>query len=384
MNNLLENLNKHRNYLHTIPEIAFNEMETSNYIRNILIAEGINFYKIGTSTIAYIKSSVSSETIGFRADIDALPIFEESNNPYKSKFPGMMHACGHDGHTAILLAFIQEIKKILEKGLILNKSIVFIFQAAEEGGGGARFIAKDEFFLSLNIKEIFALHLMPEIPVGTIGIKSGYLTLQNINLDITITGKGCHGAQPDKGIDTILITCKLIEAYQSIISRNMPPSETIILTIGSFKGGSVRNIIPEKVDLLGTIRLENRNLIPLIQERIENINAGFELSYGVKIDMVFKPFYPPVFNNRDSCNRALLAAQNINLTINENLKLTGSEDFSFLLENSCGALILLGIRDEKKGFIHALHNPKFDFDNSALINGVEFLKQLLKTCEIFK
>lgn len=378
---MLENLKNHRNYLHSIPEIAFSEFETSKYIREVLNQEKINYFEIGTSTVAFIKGE-NSEAIGFRADIDALPMQEESNNPHKSKFPGMMHACGHDGHASILLSFIQEIRKLITSGTQLKKSLVFIFQAGEEGGGGARFIEENQKYKSLNVKEIFAIHLIPQLLVGEIGIRAGYLTLQNINLDITITGKGCHGAQPNAGIDSILVACKLIEAYQSIISRNISPDETAILTIGSFKAGTVRNIIPEKVDLLGTIRLENIDLIPLFKERIEKINKGFEISYDVKIDMIFQPFYPPVINDARSCEKATTAANNLKLKVNNNLKLTGSEDFSFLLKDTKGALLLLGIRDEEKGFINSLHNPKFDFDSDSLAHGVNLFKEILRCSNI--
>ncbi len=374
---MLNNLKNHRNYLHSIPELAFNEFETSKYIRNILDQEKVNYFEIGTSTVAYIQGE-NLGAIGFRADIDALPMGEESGNPYKSKFIGRMHACGHDGHASILLSFIQEIQKLRKAGISLKKSLVFIFQAGEEGGGGARFIEDNQKYKSLNVKEIFAIHLIPELFVGEVGIKSGYLSLQNINLDITVTGKGCHGAQPNAGIDSILVSCKLIEAYQSIISRNIPPGETTILTIGSFKAGTVRNIIPERVDLLGTIRLENIDLIPLFKERIEKINRGFEISYDVKIDMIFQPFYPPVINDINSCEKATNAATNLKLKVNNNLKLTGSEDFSFLLKDTKGALLLLGIRDEEKGFINSLHNPKFDFDSDSLAHGVNLFKEILK------
>lgn len=378
---MLNNLKNHRNYLHSIPELAFNEFETSKYIRNILDQEKVSYFEIGTSTVAYIQGK-DLEAIGFRADIDALPMQEESSNPYKSKFIGRMHACGHDGHASILLSFIQEIQKLISTGTTPKKSLVFIFQAGEEGGGGARFIEENQKYKSLNVKEIFAIHLIPQLFVGEIGIRSGYLTLQNINLDITVTGKGCHGAQPNAGIDSILVTCKLIEAYQSIISRNVPPGETAILTIGSFKAGTVRNIIPEKVDLLGTIRLENIDLIPLFQERIEKINKGFEISYDVKIDTTFQPFYPPVKNDVTSCEKASIAAKNLNLNINSTLKLTGSEDFSFLLKDTKGALLLLGIRDEEKGFVNSLHNPKFDFDSDSLAHGVNLFKEILKCSNI--
>lgn len=377
---MLNNLNTHRNYLHSIPEIALNEFKTAEYIRKILDEERVEYHNVGTSTIAFIPGE-SDSCIAFRADIDALPLMEESGNPFKSQTPGMMHACGHDGHTAMLLTFIQEVKKLISHGTTLNKSLLFIFQAGEEGAGGARFIVADEFYKSKHIEAIFALHVYPEINVGEFAVKAGFVSLQNINLDITLTGKGCHGAQPHKGVDSILIGAKLVEAYQSIKSRNIPSYEHFLLTIGAFHAGTVRNIIPGSVNMLGTIRLENISLIPFIQERMEHINNGFEMAFDVKIDMLFQPFYPPVVNDNALFEKALKALKG--RKVFTDIALSGSEDFSFYSQNGTpGLLVLVGTRDEEKGHVCALHNNRFDFDNEALVHGVEFFKNLLKETEI--
>ncbi len=373
---MLNNLSTHRNYLHTIPEIALNEFKTAEYIRKVLDDEHVEYHCIGTSTIAFI-SGRSDVCIAFRADIDALPLTEASNNPFQSRTLGMMHACGHDGHTAILLTFIQEIKLLMSQGIKLKKSLVFIFQAGEEGAGGARFIVADSYYKSKNIEAIYALHVYPEIKVGEFAVKSGFVSLQNINLDITLAGKGCHGAQPHKGIDSILIGAKLVEAYQSIKSRNIPSYEHFLLTIGAFHAGTVRNIIPETVNMLGTIRLENISLVPFIQERMENINRGFELAFDVKIDMKFQPFYPPVINDSNLFKKALNVLKN--KKVFTDISLSGSEDFSFYSQNGTpGLLVLIGVRDEEKGHVCALHNNRFDFENEALIYGVDFFKSLLQ------
>ncbi|MCQ8211234.1 M20 family metallopeptidase [Cetobacterium somerae] len=377
---MINNLNNHRNYLHTIPEIALKEFKTAAYIRKILDEEKVEYHNVGTSTIAFIPGE-SESCIAFRADIDALPLEEESNNPFKSKIPGMMHACGHDGHTSILLTFIQEIKKLMLHGTTLNKSLLFIFQAGEEGAGGARFIIADDFYKSKQIEAIFALHVYPEINVGEFAVKTGYVSLQNINLDITLTGKGCHGAQPHKGTDCILVGAKLVEAYQSIKSRNIPSYEHFLLTIGSFHAGTVRNIIPGSLSMLGTIRLENTSLIPFIQERIEHINKGFEIAFDVKIEMTFQPFYPPIFNNASLFEKALNVLKN--KKVFTDISLSGSEDFSFYSKNGTpGLFVLIGTRDEEKGHVCALHNNRFDFDNEALVHGVEFFKDLLKEYKV--
>lgn len=370
-----------RSKLHQMPEIALEEYETSKFIRNFLNELEIKYETIGTSTVAMFKGE-KDKWIAYRADIDALPLQEENNTEYKSKNNGMMHACGHDGHTTNLLYFAKYIKKEIDKGKKLKKSVMLIFQAGEEGKGGAKIIAETEFFKTKKFEGLFALHVSPDIGEGKIAASSGYLSFQNINLDIEIIGKGCHGAQPQKGIDSILIGAKLVEAYQSIVSRNIDPFKSVILTIGSFKAGTVRNIIPEKVELLGTIRLQDISLIDFIKQRIENINKGFEISYGVKINMNFQPFYPPVYNSEELFEKIKKVVPEENII--KDLKLSGSEDFSFYLQNgNKGFMFLLGVRNEERGFIYPLHNPKFDFNPGTLKLGFEIFRDLLFEMEVF-
>lgn len=372
---MINTLNKHRNYLHSIPEIALEEFETAKYIRDVLKDLQVKYETIGTSTIGFINGE-SEDCIAFRADIDGLPLCEKSENPYRSKNKNMMHACGHDGHTAILLTFIEDIINKIKNGYILKKTLLFIFQAGEEGAGGARFIVDNSFYKNKKIENIFALHVSPELKTGEFAFKKGPVSMQNINLDIKITGKGCHGAQPHKGIDSILIGAKLIEAYQSIRSRNIPSNENFLLTIGSFNAGSVRNIIPECVYMLGTIRLENTLLIPFVKERIEKINRGFQEAYDVEIDFTFKPFYPPVINNEELYNLSLKVMSHRKYYTD--IPLGGSEDFSFYLQNgTSGFLALLGVCDENKEKNYSLHNDKFDFYNNSLIYGVEYFQNIL-------
>lgn len=364
-----------RSKLHKMPEIAFEEFETAKFIRNFLNELNVEFIEIGTSTLALFKGE-EDIWIGYRADIDALPVREENETEYKSEIDGMMHACGHDGHTTNLLYFAKWIKNEINNGKKLKKSIMLIFQAGEEGKGGAKVIAETEIFKNKKFEAIYALHVSPDIEEGKIGVASGFLTFQNINLDIEVLGKGCHGAQPQKGIDSILISAKLVEAYQSIVSRNIDPFEPVVLTIGSFKAGEVRNVIPEKVQILGTIRLLNINLIDTFRDRLEAINSGFEKAFGVKINMNFKPFYPPVYNSEELFNKIVKTLPDEMLV--KNVRLSGSEDFSFYLQNgNKGLMFLLGVRNEEKGFINPLHSPKFDFNPNILEVGFKVFKELL-------
>ena len=372
---------KVRKDLHEMPEIALQEYNTSKYIRDFLKDLDIKYVEIERSTLAIFEGE-EDNWIGFRADIDALPIQEEGEKDYKSKIDGMMHACGHDGHTTNLLYFAKWLKEELKSGKKLKKSVMLIFQSGEEGKGGARFVANSEFFKNKKFEGIFALHLNPEVEEGKIATTVGAVSFQNINFDIEIVGKGCHGAQPHKGIDSILVGAKLVEAYQSIISRNLEPSETAVLTIGSFKAGEVRNIIPEKVNILGTIRMLNTDLIELFRERVTNINRGLEVAFGVKINMVFNPFYPPVINDEELYKKLEKVVPEEKLI--KSTRLNGSEDFSFYLQNgNKGLMFLLGIRNEEKNFIYPLHNPKFDFDPKSLELGFEIFKGLLVEMKAF-
>ncbi|NME35449.1 MULTISPECIES: M20 family metallopeptidase [Fusobacterium] len=371
-----------RSKLHKIPEIALEEYKTSKFIRDFLKNLNIEYIEIGTSTLAIFYGE-EDNWIGFRADIDALPIQEENEKEYKSKIDGMMHACGHDGHTTNLLYFAKWLQNEINNGKILKKSIMLIFQSGEEGKGGARFIANSEFFKNKTFEGIFAFHVTPDLEEGKITTCSGPMSFQNINFDITLTGKGCHGAQPHKGIDSILIGAKLVEAYQSIVSRNIDPLEPIVLTIGSFKAGEVRNVIPDEVKILGTIRFFNTELIEFLKERITSINEGFEKAFGVKIQMSFVPFYPPVINSPELYRKFEKIISKEKFI--KNIKLSGSEDFSFYLQNgNKGLMFLLGVKNEKKGFIYPLHSSKFDFNPSVLKESFIIFKNLLLEMNSFK
>ncbi|MGB0404863.1 MAG: M20 metallopeptidase family protein, partial [Fusobacterium sp.] len=329
------------------------------------------------------------KSIAIRADMDALPVTERVDIPFASKVKstyndidvGVMHACGHDGHTTNLLYTAKWLQEQIKNGKTLNKSIMLIFQAAEEGRGGAQVVAQSEFFQSKKFEGLFALHVAPDIDQGKIGCICGPISFQNINFDIRIIGKGTHGAQPHKGIDSIYIGAKLIEAYQLLVAREIDPIEPMVLTIGSFKAGEVRNVIPEKVEILGTIRFANTGLIDFLEKRVKEINAGFEKAYGIKIEMMFKAFYPPVINEKkffDILKEIIPKEKFV-----DNSRLTGSEDFSFYLqEGNKGLLFLLGIKTEK--FNSALHTPTFDMDPRALKLGFKIFKEIMLKLEVFK
>ena len=379
---MLELLKKFRRELHQIPEVAFEEYKTAEYIREKLKEYEIPYEEITNeyySTGTMVCFEGEEGCIAFRSDIDALPIKEETGCDFASA-NGRAHGCGHDGHAATLLTFAIWLKEQQNKGIRFKKSIVLIFQPGEEGKGGARYLSVHEKFLNKKIEAIFGMHLFPLLPEGTVSTKKGPLMAQTINLDINIHGKGGHGAEPQNCIDTILITSKLIEAYQSVVSRNITPIEPMVLTIGSIHGGSARNIIPEEVSLLGTIRVFSKSIIPFIKERLENINKGFELSYGVKIDFHFTPVYSPVVNDENLYQIFREAVKNSDFV--EAKPEMIAEDFSFYLDKIPGLFFFLGVRNENKGYIYPLHNPKFNFDEAALLKGVETFQNILYAMKV--
>ncbi|MFK4785017.1 M20 family metallopeptidase [Fusobacterium sp. MFO224] len=386
----IERLKEIDNYLHSIPEIGLQEYETANYIRKILKKNGIFFEEVAnTGTLVYFEGQ-EKNILAFRADIDALPLADNSNHSSPSKKKGCSHACGHSGHTSALLETILEIKEILDSGMKLKKSLLFIFQPGEEGFAGAKIVIKDKNFKKYlnDIEGFYATHLRPEIEEGVIGINTGPMSAQNINIKWDIEGKGSHGAYPHMGIDIVVITSELIGAYQTIRSRNVHPADMYLFTIGKFftgskidgkfKPGGARNIIPNNIELEGTIRMYDKKYIEISKERIEKINKGFEEAYEIKINMHFEPKYPPMINDEKLSNNIRLVAENLNIKIIKENKTTGSEDFSFFGDIAPTFMFATGVKNKELGHVSGLHNPKFGYDVKALKNIVKIYLKLIE------
>ncbi|MGL4393159.1 MAG: M20 metallopeptidase family protein [Fusobacteriaceae bacterium] len=370
-----EFLVKTREDLHRIPEISRQEFKTANYIRTMLKSFNINFVEIGTSTVGLI-SGESDIWIAYRADIDALKMEEQLSVPYKSQHEGIMHSCGHDGHTANLLYFAKYLSEEIKKGVKLKKSVMLIFQCDEEISGGAKDIAYHEVYAKKNIEAVIGLHVVPHLEEGMISSYPGVWTAQNISFEITITGKKCYGAHPYDGVDSILLGARLIESYHTIISRDVPSDEQAILSIGSFQGGDSAGIIPEKVFIKGIIKLFNKKYIEKIQSRLEAINKGLEISYGAKINMDFKLWYPSMINDEKLFD--ILKKHVPKEKFPENCRTYNSEDFSYYTEAGVPGLFFeLGVGNSKKGFTEPLHTQKFDFDPNVLEHGFEVFKNFL-------
>ncbi|WP_425446963.1 M20 metallopeptidase family protein [Dethiothermospora halolimnae] len=377
MEDLLTNISneviKIRRKLHQIPEIGFKEFKTSRYIKEKLKEYGYEIEEVAkTGIIAIKKGKSNKKAIAFRADMDGLMVNEKTNVIYSSIHEGKMHACGHDGHMAILLGLALYLSKINN----IDRDIVLIFQPAEEGPGGAKVIVDEGYLDKYNIGAIFGLHTYPGIEEGKIGVKRGPLMAQNGEINIEIKAKSSHGAIPHKGIDGIVIASQLVQSYQSIISRNIDPLEGAVLTIGKIKGGEARNVIASNIKLEGTMRAFNPEVYNLVKERILDINKGMEKAFNCKIETDIIDFYPPVIND-DNLYTTVINALGTEEIINIDPMMI-SEDFSYYQQAIPGFFMMLGSRNISKGLIHPLHSCYFDFNEGILIEGV---KAYIKICE---
>jgi amidohydrolase len=371
---LLDDIVKNRRALHQIPETALEEFKTKEYLKNYLISIGLEPQEIvETGLFVYIEGKDKENCIAFRSDIDALNIKEETGAEFESKHIGKMHACGHDGHMTTLLAFAKYLTTIQP----LEKSVLLIFQPAEESPGRAKDIVETGLLKKYNVKAIYGMHLFPELPEGTVASKEGAFFAQAALMTTTITGKSGHGAMPHKTIDPLMAFTKIVDGYQTIVSRNLSPFDPGVVTIGKFCGGSAQNIIADTVNFWGTIRTFKEENTEFIIERIKEIHRGVELSYRVKIDEKIDIVYPPVINDKELYKKFVDTMKDMNYVEHE--ALTISEDFAYYQKEVPGVFMLLGTRSEEKGFVHPLHSCHFNFDEKVLLKGVEAFARILES-----
>ena len=374
LNFLLDDIIKNRRALHQIPETALEEFKTKEYLKNYLISIGLEPQEIvETGLFVYIEGKDKENCIAFRSDIDALNIKEETGAEFESKHVGKMHACGHDGHMTTLLAFAKYLTTIQ----LLEKSVLLIFQPAEESPGRAKDIVETGLLKKYNVKAIYGMHLFPELPEGTVASKEGPFFAQAALMTTTITGKSGHGAMPHKTIDPLMAFTKIVDGYQTIVSRNLSPFDPGVVTIGKFCGGSAQNIIADTVNFWGTIRTFKEENTEFIIERIKEIHRGIELSYRVKIDEKIDIVYPPVINDKELYKKFVDTMKDMNYVEHE--ALTISEDFAYYQKEVPGIFMLLGTRSEEKGFVHPLHSCHFNFDEKVLLKGVEAFARILES-----
>lgn len=376
-NDFLQELSTIRRRLHQVPEIAFDLFKTHDIVKEYLISYGYDIEIVASTGIVAVKKGKNNESVAFRADMDALMVTEKTEVCYESTHKGKMHACGHDGHMAILLGFAKYISKLDN----LSKSIVLIFQPAEEGPGGAKKIIDEGVLLRYNVQSIFGLHIFPGIEEGKIGLANGPLMAQNGEVDIIIQGRSAHGAMPHKGSDAILAASTLVLEYQSILSRRIDPLEPAVLTLGTISGGEARNIIAGEVSLTGTIRAFNPEVYKIIKNKMADINQGIAKLHEVNVKMEVRDFYPPVVN--DSTLYELVKSSLTNEDIVSVKPLMLAEDFAFYQQEVPGFFMLLGSKNEEKGFTQPLHNACFNFDEKILLTGITSYISICRQLGIF-
>ena len=367
-----------RRDIHQHPELAFDEHRTSKLVAERLESFGIEIQTgVGkTGVVGTLKGKNAGKTIAFRADMDALPIQETSDISYKSINTGIMHACGHDGHTAMLLGTAEVLSKQADK---LNGTLKFFFQPAEEGQGGARFMIDDGALEGVD--EVYGIHLWNYQKYGTIGVKSGPIMAAADIFEITVHGKGGHGAAPQGTKDAVLIAAHLIQTLQTIVSRNTNPIESTVVTVGQINGGYNFNIIADKVTLRGTTRAYTEDNRQLIKKRMKEIIAGTEKTFGTKIELDYEDGYPPTVNDPTAADNLLNAAQKIVGDGAGHPYLSmGAEDFSYFLQKVPGCYFLVGSAPEGREPLSVPHHcSHFDIDERALLVGSSVYLQLAES-----
>ena len=361
-----------RRHLHQYPELGFKEEKTASFIAEKLTAWGID-HETGiakTGIVALIEGSSPGPTLAIRADIDALPVQEQNEVPYRSKHDGKMHACGHDGHTAIALATAR----YLSQNNDFPGRVKIIFQPAEEGPGGAKPMVEAGVLKNPDVDAIIGLHLWNNLPLGTVGVRSGPLMAAVELFDCVIQGKGGHGAMPHQTVDSILVASQIVTALQTIVARNVDPIDSAVVTVGSLHAGSTHNVIANKATFTGTTRYFDRKYEGVIRDRIEAIIKGCCDMQGATYSLNYWSLYPPTVNNPAMADLVRSVAEHVLETpagVVPECQTMGGEDMSFFLQEVPGCYFFLGSANLNKGLSFPHHHPRFDFDETALGMGVE-------------
>jgi len=367
-----------RRAIHMQPELGFEEIETSRLVSEWLERFGLHVKRglAKTGVVGLLDGKEQSRTVAIRADMDALPIDEANSVPYASRVKGKMHACGHDAHVAILLGVAKFFSSMRDR---VKGNIKWIFQPAEEGGGGGRVMVEEGVLENPKVDAIFGAHVFPFLPVGKVGIYEREGLAATDRFTIKIIGKGGHAATPHVSKDPILATGHLITQIHSIVSRNVNPLESAVVTIGKVSGGTAFNIIPDEVELLGTVRSLNSQVRETLKLRIEQVVQGIVQSYNMDYRFEFEYGYPVLINDLEMSK--LVASACGNGIGNENVEILkpsmGGEDFAYYLEKVPGSFFRLGCRNEEKGIVHPYHSSLFDIDEEVLPFGVEMFIRII-------
>ena len=375
-----------RRDLHAHPELCYEEHRTSDLVAARLAEWGIPVVRgLGvTGVVGIIKNGTSSRAIGLRADMDALPMQELNTFDHASRHPGKMHACGHDGHTAMLLGAAHYLS--LHRNF--DGTVYLIFQPAEEGGAGARRMIEDGLFEQFPMDAVYGMHNWPGLPAGSFGAIPGPMMASSNEFRVVVKGKGAHAAQPHRGIDPVMVAVQIAQAWQTIISREKNPLETAVLSITQIHAGSATNVIPDEAVLIGTVRTFSTDVLDLIERRMGEMANGVAAAFNASVDFGFKRNYPPLINHPEQtafaveAMRAVVGAANVNTAIEPTM---GAEDFAFMLQARPGCYVFIGNGDgDHRAGGHGLgpcqlHNGSYDFNDQLLPIGASYWVRLVET-----
>ena len=377
-NSIFPKLVKLRREFHQYPEIAFEEFETSKRIARELKKLKLEV-KTGiakTGVVGVLYGNKKGKTVALRADMDALPITEQTNLPYKSKIKGKMHACGHDMHMTCVIGAAVVLSRMKNE---LPGNVKFIFQPSEEvGPGGALLMIKSGVLKNPEVKGILGLHTEPSIPLGLMGIKEGAMMAHTNYFDLTIKGRGGHGARPHQGVDAIMVAAQVIQAVQTIVSRKTDPLVPVVLSIGVIEGGTASNVICDKVVLKGTVRTLHKKVNEDIPKMIKNIVSGITRSAGADFVLDYRRGYPVLINDpqmTELARKAISKLYSKKAVYEIKNPVMGGEDFAYYLQKVPGTFMRVGIRNPKKKAIYPWHHPRFNLDENAIRIGTSVLSQ---------
>jgi hippurate hydrolase len=376
-----DDLTAWRRDFHEHPELGFEEVRTSKIVAEKLQSFGVDdvvtgIAKTGVVGVIRGRNGASGRAIGLRADMDALPILEETGLAYASKTPGKMHACGHDGHTTMLLGAARYLAETRN----FDGTVYVIFQPAEEGLGGGRAMVEEGLFTRYEMERVYGMHNWPGIPEGVFAWREGPVMAAAAEIDICITGRGAHGAQPHNGNDPIVIASQIVTALQTIVARRVDPVQSAVLTIGQIVSGDTYNVIPQQARMKGTARWFHPKVGDQLEQGVLRLVRGIAESFGASVEVEFRRTYPATVNNPDATTLARRAAEAVagaNGVRHMDQPTMGSEDFSFMLNEKAGSYIMLGGGRGRENE-PMVHHPAYDFNDALLPIGASYWATLVE------
>ncbi len=370
-----------RRDIHAHPELGFEETRTSDIVAGLLAGWGIEVHRglAGTGVVGTLRVGNRRKAIGLRADMDALPIQEANGFDHRSRADGKMHACGHDGHTTMLLGAARHLAETRD----FDGAVHFVFQPAEEGLGGARAMVEGGLFRDFPMERIYGMHNTPSVPPGRFAIRPGPMMAGGAFFDVRIVGRGAHGARPEGSVDPIVVAAQITNALQTIVARNAKPQDTAVLSVTRFHSGDAYNVIPNSAEIGGTVRVFSRETMALVERRIGELSRGIAAGFGATVEVDFRDIFRPLVN--DAAETAFVAGVAAELVGEENVErnrslVMASEDFSYMLEACPGAYIYIGNGDEtgQGGEACQVHNPGYDFNDEILPLGASYWTRLVE------